>query len=394
MSRRISISALLLAPAVVLAVQGLGAQHEAPSVPNEILVQFRRDTSNVRRAAILAAERGRDIQRFEALDTLHVRFPGGRSVQPALASLRRNPKVASAQPEYVRTVVGSGSPLNDPLWLDAIKSVLLNRADRLQLGSGVAASGGRLDLLNAAIAISGAAPPPRVNVALASNGGTATASSTYSSGYAASGAINGDRRGQAWGADGGWNEATPNAWPDWLEVSFNGTKTLDEVDVFSVQDNYPAPIEPTPTMTFSLYGLRTFEVQYWTGSTWLPVPGGTTTNNTLVWRQFTFAPVATTKIRIWVTATPDGWSRLVEVEAYASAPDVLLPSAVTPSGITLRADFVGTLSAGGNPTVPHHRRFRHALAQAGWLALPLGRRCGSANPVDRLRASRCGPHGQ
>ena len=38
-------------------------------------------------------------------------------------------------------------------------------------------------------------------------------------------------------------------------------------------------------MTFSLYGLRDFEVQYWTGTAWLPVPGGTITNNTLVWRQ-------------------------------------------------------------------------------------------------------------
>jgi hypothetical protein len=70
-------------------------------------------------------------------------------------------------------------------------------------------------------------------------------------------------------------------------------------------------------MTFSLYGLRNFEVQYWTGSAWAPVPGGTVTNNSLVWRKFTFAPLTTARIRVFVTATADGvWSRINEVEAY------------------------------------------------------------------------------
>ena len=112
-------------------------------------------------------------------------------------------------------------------------------------------------------------------MALAANGGVASASSTFGGGYAPSGAINGDRTGTFWGSGGGWNDATPNAFPDWLEVDFNGTKTIDEVDVFSVQDNYQAPSTPTPTMTFSLYGLTDFQVQYWTGAAWVTVPGGT-----------------------------------------------------------------------------------------------------------------------
>src|SRR6185295_3235404 len=94
----------------------------------------------------------------------------------------------------------------------------------------------------------------RTNVALASNGGVASASSTYSTGYAASGAINGDRKGVNWGAGGGWTDGTPDAYPDWLEVDFPVAKTIDEVDVFSVQDNYTAPIDPTPTLTFTKYG--------------------------------------------------------------------------------------------------------------------------------------------
>src|SRR6185503_10428972 len=116
-----------------------------------------------------------------------------------------------------------------------------------------------------------------------------------------SGAINGDRSGAPWGNGGGWNDGTPGTFPDWLEVDFSGPKTITEIDVFSVQDNYQAPSPPTPTMPFSLYGLTDFQVQYWTGSTWAVVPGGAIAGNTLVWRQLTFSPLTTSKIRIWVT---------------------------------------------------------------------------------------------
>src|SRR5207249_4932221 len=51
-------------------------------------------------------------------------------------------------------------------------------------------------------------PAGRTNVALAANGGTATASSIYGSGFAPSSAINGDRKGQPWGNGGAWNDAT------------------------------------------------------------------------------------------------------------------------------------------------------------------------------------------
>ena len=50
-----------------------------------------------------------------------------------------------------------------------------------------------------------------------------------------------------WGAGGGWNDGTPNSWPDWLEVDFSGAQTIGEIDVFSVQDNFLSPSAPTPT---------------------------------------------------------------------------------------------------------------------------------------------------
>src|SRR6185295_10146677 len=128
------------------------------------------------------------------------------------------------------------------------------------------------------------------NIALASIGATASASSTYAGGgtYLPAGTINGDRSGANWGAGGGWNDNTPNAWPDWLEVDFGIAQSITEIDVFSVQDSFLSPTTPTSTMTFSLYGLVDFLVQYWDGSAWQTIPGGTVTGNTLVWRQFLF----------------------------------------------------------------------------------------------------------
>ena len=123
------------------------------------------------------------------------------------------------------------------------------------------------------------ASPGRLNQALASNGGVASASSTYSPNYPASGTINGDRKGLSWGAGGGWMTARRTRRRTG-RVDFNGNKLIDEVDVFSLQDSYGAPVEPTPTMTFMYWGVIAFDVQCWTGSGWATVPGGSVTTTT------------------------------------------------------------------------------------------------------------------
>ena len=174
-------------------------------------------------------------------------------------------------------------------------------------------------------------PGGRVNVARAANGGVASASSTYNSAYAAGGANDGDRKGVNWGAGGGWNDATTSVWPDWLEVDFSGSKTINEIDVFTVQDNYQSPSDPTPTMTFSAYGVTDFQVQYWSGSQWVTVPGGTVSGNNLVWRQFTFSQLTTSAIRVWVTGALSGFSRITEVEAYSAAANGVSVSLTSPT---------------------------------------------------------------
>src|SRR4029077_14441372 len=114
------------------------------------------------------------------------------------------------------------------------------------------------------------APAGRANVALASNGGTATASSTYSggSGFGPNGAIDGSRSGLPWGGGGGWADNTISTWPDWVEVAFTGAKTIDEVDVFSLPDGYASSPPVTQSTTFTQYGLTDFIVQYWDGAQW------------------------------------------------------------------------------------------------------------------------------
>jgi RHS repeat-associated protein len=154
------------------------------------------------------------------------------------------------------------------------------------------------------------------NAALASNGSTATASSTLSP-YVPAYVINGSRRATNSSV---WLDSTYNSFPDWVQVDFNGSKIISEIDVITQQDDPQNPIEPTLTQTFSLYGITAFDVQYWTGSAWATVPGGSVTGNNKVWRQFTFSPITTSKIRVMINAGADNaFSRMVEVEAWTSS---------------------------------------------------------------------------
>ena len=114
----------------------------------------------------------------------------------------------------------------------------------------------------------GGTPPPRTNVALVSNGGMASASLTYTpgqgTGYDAhpAGANNGNRSGKTGSTSTTWTDNTQNtSESDWLQIEFNGSKTIDETDVFTLQDAYTNPIEPTEARTFTTYGLTGFDLR-------------------------------------------------------------------------------------------------------------------------------------
>ena len=56
-----------------------------------------------------------------------------------------------------------------------------------------------------------------------------------------------------------------------------------------------------------------------TGSNWLPLPNGTVSGNTKVWRKITFPAVNAEKIRVQINAAKAPNSILLEVEAYGVA---------------------------------------------------------------------------
>jgi hypothetical protein len=152
------------------------------------------------------------------------------------------------------------------------------------------------------------------NVALASTGAVASASSTYSYTLPVAAINNNERAGTNWGNGGGWADATPNVFPDWVQINFNGSKTIDRVVVYTVQDNYSSPVEPTDAQTFSLYGVTDFSVQAWNGSAWVTL--GAAAGNNLVKRTINFAAYTTDRIRINISGALNSSSRITEVEAW------------------------------------------------------------------------------
>ena len=156
-------------------------------------------------------------------------------------------------------------------------------------------------------------PSGRMNVALAANGGVASASSTYPTASIAA-INNGDRRANTYGAT--WADDTSHVYPDWVQIDFAGSATIDEVALFSLQDNFANSVEPTESMTGTNYVVTSFVIEYWTGSAWQTVTNGTVSGNNLIWRKVTFPAVTTTKIKVTINATGDNRSQVPELEVY------------------------------------------------------------------------------
>ncbi len=72
-----------------------------------------------------------------------------------------------------------------------------------------------------------------------------------------------------------------------MQINFSGSKTIDHVIVYSVQDNFTSPVDPPNTLTFSQYGVTDFQVQGWNGSAWVTL--GSVSGNNLVKRTVNFA---------------------------------------------------------------------------------------------------------
>ena len=160
---------------------------------------------------------------------------------------------------------------------------------------------------------------PIVNVAAAANGASASASFVNTPGFSAAAAIDGNRASPNWGGGGtsgnGWDTYGSGGLPQSLVSTFASAKTINRIDVITIQDNYSSTNAPIFNVTtFTQYGATSYDVQAFVGGSWVTV--GTTTGNNIVWRRFTFTPVLATAIRIVVNASVDGTGRLIEIEAY------------------------------------------------------------------------------
>jgi hypothetical protein len=161
--------------------------------------------------------------------------------------------------------------------------------------------------------------PVGKNVALASNGGKVFPSSTlppFSENYVNDGELTG-------AGNAVWLDNTLGVFPDDIEVRFDGTKTIEEIDVITRQDNLITPVDPKVVdPDFENFGITVFDVQYWDGSAWSTVASVGRgkfgpSENTKVWRRFTGFKVTTDRIRIHIKAAKDNaYSRVVEVEAW------------------------------------------------------------------------------
>lgn len=103
---------------------------------------------------------------------------------------------------------------------------------------------------------------------------------------------------------------------EWLQVTFNGTKNINEINVFTQRAGAYSASIPTPYTIATQNYLTSYDVEYWTGTKWQLIPGGRVTNNKLVRRQFVFSPIATDRIRV-LTHTGDSRVHVIsEVEAW------------------------------------------------------------------------------
>jgi hypothetical protein len=260
-------------------------------------------------------------------------LPGLTPTTTTLAS-SLNPSTVGTPVTFTATVTGS-SPTGSVNFTDGASSITGCAAVALSGGSAQCATSALTQGTHSIVAkysgdathaVSQSAPLSQmvngsggggtsINAALAANGGIASASSTYTSAYPVSAVNDGDRTGRNFGAGGVWKDATLQSFPDWVQIDFNGAKTIDHVTVYSVQDDNINPVEPSATMTFTQRGITAFEVQSWNGAAWVSL--GTVSGNNLVKRNVAFPATSTSRIRVLTNGISNGrYSLVAEIEAW------------------------------------------------------------------------------
>lgn len=146
-----------------------------------------------------------------------------------------------------------------------------------------------------------------INVALNSNGATASAydaggNANTAAGYNAADVINDNTTETDFGAPGGgWMDNTVDSFPDYLEIAFPESKTVNRAIIYTTTGN----------------GIRDFDVEYWTGSDWTKLRAFTGVIDSTI--RFDFDAISTDKLRIKINDSNDAsnkQSRLIEVKVF------------------------------------------------------------------------------
>ena len=88
----------------------------------------------------------------------------------------------------------------------------------------------------------------RTNFAAAASGATAVASSELGP---ASSAIDGSL---IWATGQPRKDDSPSAYPDWVQVNFGSDRSIDEINVFGVMDDFESSAPPTTDLTVLIMG--------------------------------------------------------------------------------------------------------------------------------------------
>jgi hypothetical protein len=141
-----------------------------------------------------------------------------------------------------------------------------------------------------------------------------TSSTSTARDYDPRGAIDGDRKGLNWERGGGWNDATRDAFPDWIQLTLPCEQAVNRVVVAHLQNNFAAPVEPTTDTPATFYQLVDYDVQAWDGRNWQTVRQVRGNNRAL--NDLSFPAVTTRAVRLYVLAANGLYSRVVELETH------------------------------------------------------------------------------
>jgi hypothetical protein len=223
---------------------------------------------------------------------------GANSLRVEVTNTLSNQRVAAGEPPHYAQVLPSGLMGPVALRWEPQVQVLLAPAD-----------GGSPTLPARTL------PPLRRGLSLADAGAVAIASSTLNAQYPVEAVIDGDTSGAEWEQGGGWNDATPGVWGDWVEIRLPKEQPIAGVIVTTLADDFRSGEGADSGTRFTRYGLVDFDIEVWTGEAWRTA--AEVRGNDLVRREVTFAPVTTNRFRVVVRRGGEDYSRIVEIELPA-----------------------------------------------------------------------------